>query len=168
MYADILSVLTALVGMGMDLKKKKIANQWILFSMAAGYMIRLYAGGIKILPDAAGGMILPVLLLGWLFVFRMLGAGDIKTLSALGVCLGVRKILKCMIWSFLAGGVISLVLVLTRCSLPERLRYMGNYIRTVVHTGRIQPYSCKGENHPENFSFMVPVFLAVILTVAGG
>ena len=168
MAAKTVAAVIAGGGMYMDLRKKKIANLWILTGMAAGYIVRLSAEGRQAAWDAAGGMVLPVFLLGWMFIFRMLGAGDIKILASIGICLGVRGILKCIGWSFLLGGGISLVILLTRCNICERFRYMGEYIRALITTGSIKPYYQKGKNRPENFSFTVAVFLAVLLMAAGG
>ena len=168
MAAKAIAAVIAGGGMYMDLKEKRISNLWILAGMAAGYIVRLYTEGLHSLPDAAGGMLLPVLLLGWMFIFRMLGAGDIKILSAAGICLGTRNTLGCIGWSFLIGACISLILLFTRCQIYERFKYLGDYIRAFIRTGSIKPYYQKGENRPENFAFTVPVFLAVLLTAAGG
>ncbi len=42
------------------------------------------------------GLLVPILILGILFIFRMLGAGDIKLLSVIGSMIGPTKILNCI------------------------------------------------------------------------
>ena len=57
------------------------------------------------------GLLVPILILGILFIFRMLGAGDIKLLSVIGSMIGPTKILNCISYSFLIGAVISAALI---------------------------------------------------------
>ena len=58
------------------------------------------------------GLLVPILILGILFIFRMLGAGDIKLLSVIGSMIGPTKILNCISYSFLIGAVISAALMI--------------------------------------------------------
>ena len=76
------------------------------------------------------GMLFPILALYILFYFHMLGAGDIKLLSAVGGFLGVPAILKCMIVSFLSGAVLSIGIILVCGNLPQRLTKFFNYFQT--------------------------------------
>lgn len=71
----------------------------------------------------------------------MLGAGDIKLLSALGAVFGARNILKIMAYSFIAGGIIALVLFIARKNIKERFLYLYNYLKSVFLTLRIMPYT---------------------------
>lgn len=83
-FGIFLSVVISAVAVWMDLKYASVDNGWILFSFIMGLVIQVMEkgpkGGIIFLTGAA----VPVILLGILFVLRMLGAGDIKLLCALG------------------------------------------------------------------------------------
>jgi len=68
--------------------------------------------GVRGLLDSLLGIIVPFLLLIVLYALRMLGAGDVKLFSAIGAVLGVRAALWIMAYSFLAGGVIALIILI--------------------------------------------------------
>ena len=82
---------------------EEIANVWLAAGWAAGFWIQLSPGGRGAAAFAAGSL-LPLALLAVLFWFRMLGAGDIKLLSALGGLMGASAVLQCIFWSFLFGS----------------------------------------------------------------
>ncbi len=75
------------------------------------------AGGVLVLLEKrplAGcvlSFLFPAAVLLPLFVLRLLGAGDIKLLMVLGLFMGFPAVWQCILRTFLAGGVISLVLL---------------------------------------------------------
>ena len=100
-------VLTVATGaVWMDLRTRRIANEWIITAWIAGLVTQLIRYGAAGAGIFLFGMLFPILALYILFYFHMLGAGDIKLLSAVGGFLGVPAILKCMIVSFLSGAVL--------------------------------------------------------------
>ena len=105
----------------MDLRTRRIANEWIITAWIAGLVTQLIRYGTAGAGIFLFGMLFPILALYILFYFHMLGAGDIKLLSAVGGFLGVPAILKCMIVSFLSGAVLSIGIILVCGNLPQRL-----------------------------------------------
>ena len=118
------------------------------------------------------GMLFPILALYILFYFHMLGAGDIKLLSAVGGFLGVPAILKCMIVSFLSGAVLSIGIILVCGNLPQRLTKFFNYFQTYFTKRKYQkktepvPYY-DGKWGMECIHFSVPVLMGVLLWIGG-
>ena len=95
-----------------DLSTYKIPNRLCLCMAVNGVAMQLYLHGAKGMIDAGIGMGIPFAVLFVLFVARVLGAGDIKLLSAAGtfvgtgigpvllytcICAGVTAVLK-LIW----------------------------------------------------------------------
>lgn len=95
-----------------DLSTYKIPNRLCLCMAVNGVAMQLYLHGAKGMIDACIGMGIPFAVLFVLFVARVLGAGDIKLLSAAGtfvgagigsvllytcICAGVMAVLK-LIW----------------------------------------------------------------------
>ena len=78
-------VLTGVAAVLCDLDKGKIPNGLILLALAAGFGWQVSMYGAAGLLHFLGGMMLPVLLLGGLFYFRMMGAGDIKHSGSRGI-----------------------------------------------------------------------------------
>lgn len=96
-------VMMAAAAVVMDLRTARVDNGWILFCMAAGLAMRILANGIIGVFWYFTGALIPVVLLGWLFVFRMLGPGDIKLLSVIGGILGAGEIVKCILGAMFIG-----------------------------------------------------------------
>ena len=88
-----------------DLRSGRISNQLIVAGLLAGFLcqvVQYKAAGIVLF---LGGSLLPLLLLGVLFYFRMLGAGDIKLFCVVGGFLGAMDLLKCMLVAVVFGAV---------------------------------------------------------------
>ena len=112
------------------------------------------------------GALLPLTILFLLYYLRMLGAADLKLLSAVGGIIGPKKILVCMLYSFFLGAILAFLLLVARRSLAERLRYFFHYLWNFIRTKEFAPYGLTG-NRPENMHFTVPVFLGVLFWIGG-
>ena len=150
-----LSVVISAMAVWMDLKDASVDNGWILFSFMIGFLIFL------------AGVAVPVLLLGILFIFHMIGAGDIKLLCALGGIMGPRTVMECIVYSLLAGAGISLAILISTGGIRRRFLYLYQYMNEFYCTGEIRPYYRKGMSFPENFHFTVPIFLSAVLYAGG-
>ena len=71
-----------------DLKTGKVPNGLIVAGVAMGVSYQVLSEGVAGVLVFAGGLLLPLLLMGGLFYFRMAGAGDIKLLCVTGGFLG--------------------------------------------------------------------------------
>lgn len=150
----------------MDLYKMRVKNSWILCSLLAGAGTCLWQKGFAGLIKFVPGMLMPLVVLGWLFYFRMLGPGDIKIFCALGGIMGPAKILWCIWFSFLCGAGISLA-VLFRCGgIWQRMAYLAAYLMEYLRTGSTKPYY-RRESTLENIHFTVPIFMSVMLYTGG-
>ena len=150
----------------MDIRTAKIDNGWILFSMFLGLLGCIWQEGITEIGCFAMGSVIPLCLV-ILFIFGMIGAGDIKLLCALGGVMGPGAILKCILFSFLTGACIAAVLLIINRNFCERILYFIKYIQNTVSTGDITPYRRKDISAPENFHFTIPVFISVLLYAGG-
>ena len=101
------------VAMVMDLGTDRVDNGWLAFSAGAGVLLHLLGGPFPSWRSCLSGMLLPLVLLGPFFCLGLLGAGDVKLLCVLGLCLGDAGILSCMFASFLLGGAYA-ILILVR------------------------------------------------------
>ena len=127
------------VGVVMDISSMRISNGWILCSLLTGFLFCFSRNGNG--PyEFFLGVTIPAAALGWLFVFRMLGPGDIKLFCALGGIMGVHDIWRCIEFSFLAGAVISLAILIFCGNPAERLRYLTSYLEDYLRTGIRKPY----------------------------
>lgn len=161
-----LPLIVAGVAVLMDLRTAKVDNGWILFSLCTGCFYRLLRQGFAGLLPFFLGVCFPLLLLGILFCFRMLGPGDIKVFCVLGGLLGIRRISCCMLYALFFGGVLSLFLLLTYGDIRQRFHYFFRYIQDLMLTGEAKPYLRKGMA-PENIHFTVPILMSILLYAGG-
>lgn len=95
-----------------DLKSQRIYN-WLTFPlMLTGIILHTVIGGLDgtLLSLAGFGLGLAVMVVP--FLFGMMGAGDVKLMAGLGALLGASNIFTAFIFTCLAGGVYSLVVLL--------------------------------------------------------
>lgn len=166
-------VLTAATGaVWMDLQSRTIANTWIILSWSAGLFSQLIRYGAAGTGIFLLGALTPILVLYILFYFHMLGAGDIKLLSAIGGFLGVPAVLKCILLSFLFGAVLSIGILLTCGNISQRLTKFFQYFQTYFKQKRKKkimepvPYY-DGKWGMECIHFSVPVLMGVLLWIGG-
>ena len=166
LFYRIFPVIVAGCAVLMDIQRTKVDNGWLLFCTLVSMAIRLWEKDVGSMGCWLGGLLLPVLVLGVLFVFRMLGAGDIKLLCVLGSVLGPVEILKCIFYSFLIGAVIAVALMVSYGIVCQRILYLLHYLSDYFKTGKREPY-CKRGMSLENFHFTVPIFLSALLYAGG-
>ena len=166
-FYTILPVVISAMAVWMDFREASVDNGWILFSFVTGFLIQITERGLKGGAIFLTGVAVPVILLGILFVFRMLGAGDIKLLCALGGIMGPRTVTECIFYSLLAGAGISLAILISTGGIRQRFLYLYQYMNEFYCTGEIRPYYRKGMSFPENFHFTVPIFLSAVLYAGG-
>ena len=146
----------------MDIQRAKVDNGWLLFCVLVSLFTRIWKIDVSSLGSWICGLLVPILILGILFIFRMLGAGDIKLLSVIGSMIGPTKILNCISYSFL----IAAALMISSGIVCQRILYLLHYISVYFKTGKREPYYKSGMPL-ENFHFTVPIFLSALLYAGG-
>lgn len=121
---------------------------------------------LVILADGAGGLVLPFFLLGVLAALKMMGGGDVKLLSVIGLQFGLRASLHVIWYSLLASAVCSVILIVRRGCLAARLHYFYAYLVEVMRAGHALPYrrpeGGSGDRSGE-FCMAVPICAALII-----
>ncbi len=167
MIIKLYCICAALCSSAVDLRRGKVPNILTAGICAGGIILRLLTGE-RLSWMSLYGFLLPALLLFPLFCLHMLGAGDIKLLCAFGLTLE-EKILPCMVWSFVTGALISVLVFLRHRRLfTARLLYLRSYLRILRDSpGHPPSYRRGGLEKLENFPFTIAV-LGSILLYAGG
>lgn len=94
------------VALYQDARRRKIPNTVVLAGALTGIGLSLTPTGMGAMSSISGGMV-GLLGFGLLYVFRFLGAGDVKLISAIGFFVGFPTILKVSLCIFLMGGVLA-------------------------------------------------------------
>jgi len=156
----------AFVAVLTDLRWKRIPNTLIFGGLILGMTWQLLKWGLSGSLIFLGGTGIPILLLGSLYYFRMLGAGEVKLFAVLGGFLGARGIFSCILAAFLVGGVLSLLLMVVRGNLVKRFWYFRNYVTAAFGGQSWRPYRSVKERDGE-FCFSIPVFISVMCWIGG-
>ena len=149
-----------------DLRSGRISNQLIVTGLLAGFLcqvVQYKAAGIVLF---LGGSLLPLLLLGMLFYFRMLGAGDIKLFCVVGGFLGAMDLLKCMLVAVVFGAVWSFWILWRRHLWTERFGYFMQYTAMYAKERHWKSY-LDGVGKAGRICFSLPI-LASVLCYMGG
>lgn len=121
-----------------DLKSRRISNKLVLAGIFAGCLLNIVLpegnGFLSALPGAAGiGAALAGLATGFclmlpMYLLRALGAGDVKLMAMVGAFLGPDAMLRVVLATFIAGGVLSLVVTVY----GGQLRRLADNLRTML------------------------------------
>ena len=141
-----------------DLKSSVIRNNTVLSFSALGLAASLFDHSIL---SSLIGMIFPLVLLP-LFAGGMLGAGDIKAFCCLGAIWGFSMDVRIIVCSFLAGGVIALVIMLFRGDFIARIKKIISYLWQCVIARKLLPYE---EDRNGRFRFAYSIAAGTVIAV---
>lgn len=128
-----------------------------------GLVLHTVCGGIAGLWSGAAGILVPAAILFPLFLFRMLGSGDIKLLSAAGSFFGPAFALRHIAVSFIVGAVLSFCIMLKNRSFSGRLQSLTGFLKGDKERIR-NYYDEKKDQYRNTLHFSVPVLIAYVVT----
>jgi prepilin peptidase CpaA len=126
-----------------DYRSYRIPN-WLT---VGGMVIGLACSAVLSSPDHAGFMwALGGLAVGFgvmlpFYVFRVLGAGDVKLMAMTGAFLGAIGTVYAIVFTFLAGGILSIALALSHGALVRMLGNVKNVVKFMTFSlmGGVRP-----------------------------
>lgn len=142
-----------------DFKELKIKNKIVLPVAVLGLVLGI---ADKAFFDSLSGMLLPLVLFP-LFALKMLGAGDIKALCAIGAVVGFKMSILTVIFTFLCGGIIAIGFMMVNANASERIKYFRNYLKMCFVTKTLQKYDFGGDNK-SYFRFAYAITAGTIFT----
>ena len=149
--------LYVMLGAICDWRFYRIPNVLCLCMAITGFFFSYLELGVGGIWSAVIGMAEPIVILYVLFYCKVLGAGDIKLLSAIGTFLG-GQIWRVMILSFLFNGIGALIKMYKSESLMTRYCYLRGYLRDCQMAGKLlRDYEGSKENQ---IHFSIGIFCA--------
>ena len=142
-----------------DIKGYKIKNRDIVIMIAAGLVLNLFSNSIR---GSLLGMLLPLVLFP-LFALKMLGAGDIKALCAIGSVVGIELSVMTVLLSFVSGGIMAIGFMAFNKNFIERIKYLYIYIKTCFVMRRVCKYEYGG-GEKSYFRFSYAITAGTVLT----
>jgi Flp pilus assembly protein protease CpaA len=113
------------------------------------------------LSDSVAGFAACGFLMVVLLVFFQIGGGDVKLLAMLGAFLGLEKGIETLLWTFVLGGALGLVVLIWRIGAWTLLARMTRHIGTTLRLGFLAPLS-----DDERRALQMPLFLAPMALAA--
>lgn len=151
-----------------DLRYGKVSNCWILLGIAVFLTSRLmvFIRGpsetvADFFTDSIGFMlrfILVILIFFVLFLFHMMGAGDIKVMALIGGYLGLSEGFRIIFYGLTASALWSLLFMIHKKNLMKRIQYFFRFMHCFFVTGEIRAYHEKGGNNRQAGIALVPFF----------
>ena len=155
-----------------DLKEEKIPNRWVLTGLLLSLTGQiLFCRESRWHPEFLSALV-PFLLLIPFYLFRLIGAGDIKLLMVTGIFMKPGQMLLLLLFTFLPAAVYA---VLRLCLSPsgsdrfhlfDRFHSMKRYVYTFSGSGGLEPY-WKDSRPEEQVHLAVFIFGALIPWAAG-
>lgn len=145
-----------------DWRTGKIPNRWLLFWLFLFGVFLLYEGRGK--PFAAvfdylAATVFTGLVLFPLFLFRMTGAGDIKTAAVINGVLGISTGFAVIFYGLAASAAWSLIYMAQKRILLKRIAYFLKYMKNLSRTDQIPPYYDAGRDGTEAAFCFAPFLL---------
>jgi prepilin peptidase CpaA len=107
----ITAIVAAIIAVVIDVRSRRIPN-WLtgsvlIIGLAANTYLNGVTGGLAALEGAALGL---AILLPF-YIFRTMGAGDVKLLAAFGAVLGPQMLISVAVYAAIVGGIQALVIL---------------------------------------------------------
>ncbi len=125
-----LAVGTALTACVTDIANRRVPNLLTFGAALVGVALHGALGGVRGVGFALLGWLLGLVLFLPIFALRGLGGGDVKLLAAFGAFVGPRLVIWSGLYGAIAGGVLAVVLTLSRGVLG---RTLGNLRVILTH-----------------------------------
>lgn len=120
-----------------DWRWRRIPNIVTYPTLAAAVLYRTIAAGVDGLFLSLGGIIVGGGLLFIGYLFRLMGAGDVKAMAVLGGIWGGQEVLNIMLYTFVAGGVVAIGILLLHGLLAETVKRYGSMAKVFLLSGAI-------------------------------
>lgn len=143
-----------------DIGGYKIKNKVVLPTIIIGLICGLI---FKSFLDSVYGMLIPLVLFP-LYALKMLGAGDVKALCAIGSVLGFKLSVMTMMLTFVSGGVIALGFMLLNKNFVARFKNLFNYFKRLLFVRKIENYNYGGDKK-SYFRFSLAITAGTILAI---
>ena len=122
-------------------------------------------GGLGFLAESFFGFLICGFVLLVCFVFFKIGGGDVKLIAMLGAFLGTEEGIEAMLWTFVLGGCMGLIVLIWRVG-PWQL--VARVVRQVLWTVRLRSWAPLSEEERAELQtrlFLAPSAVAAVVIV---
>jgi prepilin peptidase CpaA len=159
-------LLVAAVACVTDIRTRRIPNVLTFGAAAAAVVFHGAVEGPEGLLVAASGWGVGLLLFLPFFLLGGMGGGDVKLLAALGAWVGPRDAMWLAIYASLAGGVLGVLVALSRNYLGTALRNLKTMVVSWCLVGpRPLPAMTLEDSKAPRLAYAVPVLIGAMVTI---
>ena len=142
-YRDTLLLLMVSIAAVNDLATRRIPNRLLLAGLAGALLLNaLSAEPGAALLSALGGMLLGLAIFLPFYLVRGMAAGDVKMMAVVGFFTGPTEAFQIAIFTWCAGGVMALLLILLRSRLRLAFVNVGHLLsgKALPQSAGAMPY----------------------------
>lgn len=161
---DYILFIFLIVAFFMDVRHYKLPNWLTAGGMLVGIMFHLITNGIDGLIFSFLGLLVAGGIFMILYIFKAIGAGDVKLFAAIGSLVGIHMVLYMMMYSIICGGIIGIIILLfTKTFLAKITIAMYDFIDSITSKdlSKLEDFKV---NKGTKFPFMYAVIPGVALT----
>ena len=128
-YRDTLLLLMVSIAAVNDLATRRIPNRLLLAGLAGALLLHgLSAEPGTVLLSALGGMLLGLVIFLPFYLVRGMAAGDVKMMAVVGFFTGPTEAFQIAVFTWCAGGVMALLLIVLRSRLRLAFVNVGDLL----------------------------------------
>ena len=135
-YRDTLLLLMVSIAAVNDMATRRIPNRLLLAGLGGALLLHGLSAepGVALL-SALGGMLLGLAIFLPFYLVRGMAAGDVKMMAVIGFFTGPAEAFQIVVFTWCAGGVMALFLVLLRSRLRLALFNIGHLLSAFLVPG---------------------------------
>lgn len=142
-----LALVLAVVCMVTDLRHRRIPNVFTFPAALLGLGLGFWHGGWGGLLNSLYGLAAGFALMIIPYYVGGMGAGDVKLMAALGALIGFPVIVQVFLYTALIGGVMALIVAVSKRAVGRTLRNIATWTRSLVlmRLGGVKPHLDEAE-----------------------
>lgn len=158
-------IVISLIAAGSDLVQGKIYNALTMPALLLGMVFSFWSMGWAGLLGSVLGVVLGLLLYGWMFWIGFMGGGDVKLLMALGAWGGVTYVLETGLAAIFVGGAMAALILLFKGKIPNFVKKMRmSLMSLLVKQMEFVPPKI---DHQMTMPYGIPIAIAAIWAAYG-
>lgn len=161
---DFMLMLLLIAAFYWDTRWNMIPNWLTVSGSAFGVIYHLTFGGWEGFAYSVSGMIVSGVLFLLLYLFRAVGAGDVKLFAAIGAITGMQFTLYVMMYSIVYAGIIGVLILLFTRTFAQQLFQAGSQLFLFWLSRDFKGLDNFQKRRSTRFAFMYAVAPGVVTT----
>ena len=144
----------------------KIPNLLTYPTIIFALLYNLTYHGITGLMISISGLLVGMTLLGILYIFGAMGAGDVKLMGAVGAVLGTKSVLNAFLFTGIIGGIYALIVLIFRFKTSRILfNRIIITIKTLLFTGNFIMIPAAEDEKTPKLCYGIAIALGALITI---